>query len=81
MTALALDKRLEIWEAGLNRLALMIEQRGVEGEKLLPLYERIERELASDQRKGKTLNSVQQRIKRLKGEMATQSLQADHAAT
>lgn len=81
MSTRTLHQRIEIWEQGLDRLALHIDRLGDQGEKLLPLYERVEKLLASDQQKISTLSSVSQRLKRLKGETATQSLPTHHAET
>mgnify|MGYP000212220979 CR=1 FL=1 len=79
MTALSLNQRIDLWEKGLDRLAQMIDQKGAEGENLLPLFQRIERELAADTAKRDALGAVSQRLARLKGEKATQSLQAHRA--
>ncbi|MFT6658835.1 MAG: hypothetical protein ACJAZW_002000 [Maritalea sp.] len=81
MSAPSLQKRIQIWEQGLDRLALEIENRGQEGEKLLPLFERVERELAADLQRQATLGSVNQRLQRLKDQKATQSSPTDRAAT
>ena len=80
MTTIPLNERIDIWERSLDRIALEIDAHGVEGEKLIPIYQRVEQALGRDLERKKAMGSVSARLKRLNGQTAKQSSPAGHAA-
>ena len=80
MTTIPLNQRIDIWERSLDRIALEIDARGNEGEKLIPIYQRVEQALDRDLERKEAMGSVSERLKRLKGQTAEQSSPADRAA-